>query len=425
MPLDTKKARWELPSEIDPAERICFVVSVPKNRGHIAAFRGALLELARWYSWKEDEAHTAALVANVWKDIYNNVRVIDCVTKEPLNGSEIEDFMPLRVDCDCRVWITCCDGTEKELVTSGMLDQSRQRGAGEGPHTPGEGQSVQDCYQVQANQQYVLPFSVSPGDKIEIISASGAGYDGSGSQVWNCPDGHVFFGGACVGVTRTDGGDPVPAAPHMSLVFQVGSSFYAGMSGPITIGGTGLQQVAIQVNDSAIGNNSGSYTVCVKWTSANSTTWEHTFDLQSDIGPWVNYTGDSPDTAQWTPGQGILCIPFTYVPNGNTYSGVQAQTTFPSRTITGVQLYFDRTPGNNSGGMSEVWFGVYTDIATLYTITPATEDPSGYAIQRGWSGSAVATKLIIEMLDTVVHGTPTGSGRLYKVVVTGLGTDPF
>lgn len=66
-------AKWNLPTVIDPAERLCIQVPVPNDRMHIAAFRGALLDLASAYKWADDVAHTAREVALVWRDIIDGL----------------------------------------------------------------------------------------------------------------------------------------------------------------------------------------------------------------------------------------------------------------------------------------------------------------------------------------------------------------
>jgi len=70
-------AKWVLPDIVDPP-RICFMVPVPNDRKHIAAFRGALLNLASARHWQDDIDHTALLVAAVWQEIYDEVNMTCC-----------------------------------------------------------------------------------------------------------------------------------------------------------------------------------------------------------------------------------------------------------------------------------------------------------------------------------------------------------
>jgi len=48
-------------------------LQVPNERFHIAAFRGALLDLASAYKWQDDPDHKAREVANVWKGVIANM----------------------------------------------------------------------------------------------------------------------------------------------------------------------------------------------------------------------------------------------------------------------------------------------------------------------------------------------------------------
>lgn len=73
---------WLLPSVIDPA-RVCVQISVPKDREHIAAFVGTLLELTKWWNWQRDDEHLGIQAAMVWQEIL-----------QPLAGT-ISDANPL------------------------------------------------------------------------------------------------------------------------------------------------------------------------------------------------------------------------------------------------------------------------------------------------------------------------------------------
>lgn len=84
------KAKWVLPDVINPPTRKCFTILVPNDVQHLAAFRGALLNLASATNWADDEAHTAKDVANVWKGIV--VDVTECGAGIPFACPY--DFLP-------------------------------------------------------------------------------------------------------------------------------------------------------------------------------------------------------------------------------------------------------------------------------------------------------------------------------------------
>lgn len=70
------RAKWTLPSTINPVNQKCFRVSVPDDPYYIAAFRGAILNLCSASQWQDDPDHKAREVANVWRDVYANIS--DC-----------------------------------------------------------------------------------------------------------------------------------------------------------------------------------------------------------------------------------------------------------------------------------------------------------------------------------------------------------
>lgn len=63
-----KDKGYLLPEVIDPPT-VSFCIAVPDEQRHIAAFFGAMQTLANWWVWEKDEAHTATLVAQVWRRI--------------------------------------------------------------------------------------------------------------------------------------------------------------------------------------------------------------------------------------------------------------------------------------------------------------------------------------------------------------------
>jgi hypothetical protein len=222
-----------------------------------------------------------------------------CVTELVQHGTEIEDIVGIRVDCDCNVWITCCDGTEVQLATVGMLQQPSQPGGGS-PQPPSGGGQV--CYegQLDASGLWLAPVAVSTGDVIELSSASGAGNDGV-TGLWRCPDGSQFFAGACVGYPVLDGGDPLPGTARMRLIWNIDGTFYDAMAGPITVpSGVSNAQAVLQVNDDVLAGNSGTYAIKVCVTNNATETWDHTWNLLFEPGPFHIESG----FGSWSPGIG-------------------------------------------------------------------------------------------------------------------------
>lgn len=59
-----------IPVDLDPDERVCVLVRVPKDDRHLAAFWGQLSELGYWYTWERDTAKSGASLAQVWRRVY-------------------------------------------------------------------------------------------------------------------------------------------------------------------------------------------------------------------------------------------------------------------------------------------------------------------------------------------------------------------
>jgi hypothetical protein len=75
-----QKAKWVLPTVVNPGVQRCYQVKVPDDPQHIAAFFGAMYALTKPYNWEDDSAHTAIDVGAVWDDIYQQLAVIECGT---------------------------------------------------------------------------------------------------------------------------------------------------------------------------------------------------------------------------------------------------------------------------------------------------------------------------------------------------------
>lgn len=89
-------AKWVLPEIVDPPERICYTVAVPNERMHIAAFKGAMLNLASAIHWADDDAHTAREVALVWREIFDNL----CASEPDASGDCCMPCSPVNVNFD-------------------------------------------------------------------------------------------------------------------------------------------------------------------------------------------------------------------------------------------------------------------------------------------------------------------------------------
>ena len=422
-------ARWDLPDPVDPPDTICFQINVPNERHHLGAFYGAIYALSYSKNWQRDNDHTAALAARVWSKIFDQLIAGNCaVPARLLQGIVQEDFMPLRVDCDCNVFVTCCDGTEQQILTS---DQVRaliggQPGGGSPQPQPGGG-CVTYHGTMGAREAWYVPTLVSDGDTIQLSSLEGAWNDGDLSR-WYCGDGERFVGGACIGLQATDPGDPLPTAPHMSIVALVGSTYYDLSSGMVTIGGgVENQQLTLAPNDSDLTNNSGSITFDVEVCNNQGAPWSHLLDLTIDVDGWQILDIGGAPAGQWTPGTGFEAVNGDFSGHGpNTTTELKMGTiNFGEFRLLSFQIFYDSTTGSFGAGVP--YFNVnYLDSGhgenNLISIAPGT----GSALVASFTGDQDCFGFVIDTVTSeVTSGAADGATRIYRMSVTGIGFDPF
>lgn len=182
-------------------------------------------------------------------------------------------------------------------------------GSGQPQPQPGGGCQTYDFLH-RASDTTNLGVVVNTGDTLQLLSASGAGSDGT--LDWYCSDGELFIGGACVGGQHTVGTDPLPTTNHMQLLWYINGVYYPVTSTLFTVPGSVTNKPVYLVNnDSSLGDNSGQYSVSVQVCNnqAASGSWCHYFDFtQSPQGFSsfaINDANGQPFTpAQWVSGQG-------------------------------------------------------------------------------------------------------------------------
>jgi len=215
-----------IPATIDPAGRRCFVINVPDDPTHIAAFQGMLGKLATWQAWQADDAHSGKDLAAVWRTVLDNLEscVVINIRLKPT------DFCMLQLTTDGGVtWSDVADLSDcAHAVAIDEIDQARQRGeiAG-GGQQPGDGTGTPlQCYdydvQIFGNNRWHAPIQIEGGDIITVNNVEGAWWHGDVTHLdWNCPDGTYFGLGNCFGTGYTDAGDPLPAELKMRLIGNI------------------------------------------------------------------------------------------------------------------------------------------------------------------------------------------------------------
>jgi len=274
-------AKWVLPAVVNPAGRRCFIIEVPDERMHIAAFRGALLNLASAYKWQDDPDHTARDVANVWKEIVANVRTCPPDCEPDLGGTTLEDLMSQQIrispDDSCIIQMWCIDHWEDWYDPRACIAE------GSTQPEPGGELDPDECRLFNAtlpgNSQYLLPIPVEEGYTLTITNArGGTSYDAGVN--WRCPNGQSYALGACSGSNSDAGGGfPKPDEPVGRLIALIDGVWYDAYNTVIHVpAGVSSGDVLFQVNDDDIFDNTGSLSFVVEVCNAGTQYESFTFD---------------------------------------------------------------------------------------------------------------------------------------------------
>lgn len=267
------RAQWVLPINIDPSTSTCYMVPVPDDPFHKAAFLGALATLGSGMSWQDDDAHSAKDVAAVWRTIADNLEPCEMVNIR----LKPTDFCVIQLSLDGGVtWSDVADLSScAHAAAIDEIGQAIDRGdLSGGGQQPGQGSGVSgQCYDydltIQGNNRWNSPVSVEAGDLITITKASGAWSSVTPLGAWHCADGENYVLGQCAagGVTETT--DPAPSVLHMRLIgnlpgdtttpyFDMYNTAYVVPVGVV------LGDFFLQANDSALADNQGSVTLHVQ-----------------------------------------------------------------------------------------------------------------------------------------------------------------
>jgi len=288
-------ARWVLPAVIDPPRRRCFQIEVPDEPQHIAAFRGAMLDLASAYKWADDPLHKARLVADVWKRVITNMRSCDPIPAPDRAGTTLEDFMSqtIRISPDdpCVIQMWCIDHWEDWYDPRPCIGPSVVQ-----PGDGGElanGRCLNFSAVMPASGKWLLPVQVSTGDVITVTNSQGVSSDG-GITDWFCADGGQYLLGACTGLTTLLGGDPIPTLAHNRLIMALDGGPYLDGYNRSQAVPAGLTDVNLifQVNDSSLAGNDGSLSFDVQVCRA-AAAFSITYYLGLGSGPSTAVDGET------------------------------------------------------------------------------------------------------------------------------------
>lgn len=428
--------RWPrriLPTDLSPIGTRCIQIIIPDDDDWERAMYAEVATLSQWMRWERDLGKNGKPVADIWLKALETWSHCDG-SPSPIQGMEVDDMPLLRVDCDCNVFITCCDGTEKQLLTKDQIDAllRSQPGAGSPTPQPGGG-TAQNCGAMSNGGTWTLPHAVNSGDVLTMSGLNGAWKD-KRELFWHCPDGWLFWDGSCVQDLNFNGADPLPSVLHMSIIAEIDGTFYdiigidgSGNPTPFTVpGGHTNAQLTLQANIDDLTQVDGTVNFCVTAQNNQVVSWSHTFDFRNAPNPF-HPLSDSlvTDAAVWTPGIGWVATDQT-LPGGSHERVVGIQLDPIAFAMDSIDFVFSRSVGTldntTASGQNLVLNTSVVDSVTWGALV------SGSPLHYGWNTPTAITSRIAVILGCANNNTgPTfdGSAIIQQCTVRGHGPDPF
>lgn len=423
-----RRSAFEIPNNPSPEKTRCIKLIVPDEPGHLRALAGAIKLLSMWNSWVQDGTTNATDCAKTWKAVLASQNLfVGCDGEVVPTFEEFVEMVQFREDCDCNLFYKCCDGTEKKVALSDIVPPSDSTSGNE--PKPAAGGIQQYCKKLYANGKVLIPTPLNTGDVVEITSTDGSGSDGQLFNDWYCADGSKFWLQCGSEQFKYDSADPMPGEHHMSLILQLGASTYVSLDhGAVTIpSGISNQIGTIQVNDSALANNPGSYDICFTVQNNQLPDWTHVFDFAIDPGAWI--LAPARPTGSWSGGAGWIEGDDNDGGSGNFFRRVLIDRTFPSTHISRVEVVFDYAIGAFATSTNDAYYLALKDGAavTFYGRESAATPPSNGHHDELYNVNQNADFFEIYIAtDQNTSGSGfTGSATIIKVVVTGTGVNPF
>jgi len=412
---------WDLPLVIDPPETICFQINVPNERFHLAAFYGAIYLLTRWYAWKPDAGHTGRLVGKVWMKIFDKLIGGQC-TIPPKQGSAgaegDENLIRQNPDNPCELQ-TSIDGINWcTFADLSLCIPAAPQAGGQGSTPPAPGECRTFKGDMGGQSPWYVPALVTTGDTLNLIPGDGIFYDG-GSLAWFCPDGFRFVV-SCTGIQFFDAGSQMPSVPIGRIVAKIGTTYYDIQGGPFTVpGGHTNDPVQLEMNSPNPSLNGGDVQLSIEVCNNQETSWTHTFDFAPSTQGWFAVSNggvfNSWNIGGWVQANDTSggCSPS---PSDRGLLGIAINMPSP-RFITSIRVLgntdTDKGPGNGlrAALVDSTQYNLGIDASTGdfdATVTP---------------GATASTSLSV-YVNSLCFASPPNI-TVFKVIVSGTGTDPF
>lgn len=419
-------AKWVLPDVVNPPDSLCFQVQVPNEKFHIAAFKGALYALSSARFWQDDPAHTALQVAKIWQEIYDKISQVDCNPKTVPTGTSVE--LPgmselIQVICndagDCILQYRC-DVCSDWITAANLSQVNKPANTGPDNPQPGAGKCMTYHGRLDGNAAYLMPAIVNTGDVITFSNFNGSTSATNG--LFYCANGQELFL-TCFGTPPAGGGSDIDAShPHYGLIVTIGSNHYLASAGPITVpGGVANAQVTLRINSVATDILGAGFSFDVEDCNNQTASFTHVFDFSINDGGWIIAPTR---VGSWSPGVGWI-TDWQFDGAGASARFVSITKAFGSRTITSFAMTYNFTNGTET---------ILEDGTTLWngTISGSPIASAGHAngtnlVVGGPMSPFTSVRLSADVTCGNLSGNadPGGSATITKIVISGIGTDPF
>lgn len=410
------------------------LVTLCLNQEWIPFILGALNQLTMNTTWSgsDDEIQAARQQANNLILIFQQA-ARGCPPKGIGSGGAAEEFMlrqnpdnlcELQTSVDGVNWCTWADLSK--------CTPNSQPAQGTKPTPPGGGCSnyTGEC---SIGHSWSLPNQVNAGDVITVTNANGLWASPLDLFLSRCPDGNLWFELACVeGTGHTEPGDPAPTINHDSLVAFDGTNYYDcgpasdGMPAVITIAGGVSNANLVFMANTPDTSGTGNVVFDVQYCNNSTASWSHEFNFQTGTDGWVLASIEGPSTfiGQWSPGVGWIASDVDTL-DGEHNRGVTIHIASASVHITGAQVYFSYTAGDLDSHTFGVQFLCNQASVCQFSHAPGSQVTGSGQVITTFVDMPTTTDVALEMRTDDSFNPPSGSVTVTKIILSGVGADPY
>lgn len=333
-----------------------------------------------------------------------------------------------RTDCNCNVYIECCDGSEKQILTAQQVkDLIGGSSPGPVPQPPAGG-----CETYSGNVTglgtWPIPAPVSENDTIELSGWQGSS-NGDNLTRWNCGNGDQFFAGTCSDYPHIDSGTRVPSIPIGSMVVKIESTWYDARSILTVPAGISNAQAIVGLNYNESQAANGTLTFNVEVCNNATVEWCYTTDFSTSTGSFVACGDCGLTNGAWSAGSGWVNTDGADT-GGDWWRGVDIERVFAATTITHLDMLYD-VAGSGYGTfvpvVAEVRVrdGSGTQHQTDLSSTTITDGDHQLLTLDGSFAGIVKINLDLHSSWQTTSGALVGSVLIRRMTVRGTGTNPF